>query len=156
MVFLKSVLLCTRHKLKEVLAVFELEHVDENMKHIRQREESSSTVTPPCGLSHLFHPHTHLWPVPEDTAGCLHLLNPPILHHTHPLIVTPPKTPHQWITPLLSPPTVLQQSSRLSSSAAGWPRQLSPWLPAGITPNRETDAAPEEEEKGGGGGGGAV
>lgn len=38
-----------------------------------------------------------------------------------------------------SPSTVLTFPSPLLAG----PRQLSPWLPAGITPDRETDAAPE-------------
>lgn len=122
----------------------------------QQRRSSSSTATPPCGLSHLFHPHTHLWPTSANTAGCLHLVNPPLHYitlrsHTHSF-----KPPCQWIAPLLSPSTVLHQSSRLSSCAAGRPQQLSPWLPARITPNRETDVAPEEERAGVRKGGGCL
>lgn len=89
-------------------------------------------------LIYFIHTHT-CGPRLRTQLGVFTSWTPPSTHaHT----IT---TPCQRIAPLLSPSTVLHHSSRLSSCAAGWPQQLSPWWPARITPNRETDVAPEEE-----------
>ena len=78
-------------------------------KRQKQRRISTSRDSSPVITSYTHthtHTHTHLWPNSEDTAGCLHLVNPPHTHthtHTHSvIIITPPSLhPLSFNSPLL-------------------------------------------------------